>query len=80
MRKAMERTEGAGNFVIETWDGNPDAVDMLEGLGWRGVLDYHRMWIGGVVPDAQRRVGRRRGVCLLGLMLGRDRRRWTWGT
>jgi hypothetical protein len=34
-------------LVTEVWGGNPEAVQLFEGLGWIGVVvEYHRMWVG----------------------------------
>ncbi|KAF2401051.1 hypothetical protein EJ06DRAFT_556501 [Trichodelitschia bisporula] len=57
--KFPEQAKKAKSFVAETWLGNAHASSIFDsaGFAWVGV-DYHRMWLNGVVPEAQQAGGR----------------------
>jgi len=52
---AMKRVEKEeGTFIAEVWPQNPEAINVFEKAGWKYAgVDYHRMWLHGVVPKAQ---------------------------
>lgn len=59
LKTAMKRLEAEeGNLVVEVWGSNSAAVKIFEDAGWTHALDYHRMWIDGRVPDAQKPGGK----------------------
>jgi hypothetical protein len=55
LRSAMKRVEDRdGGFITEMWAANQQAAKTFKDFGWSDVgIDYHRMWLGGVVPKAQ---------------------------
>jgi len=55
LRTAMKRVEKEeGTFIAEVWSQNPEANAVFEGAGWRYAgMDYHRMWLNGLVPKEQ---------------------------
>jgi hypothetical protein len=59
LRSAMKRVEDRdGGFIAETWVPNAKAAEVFRDAGWKDVgIDYHRMWLGGVVPKAQAKGG-----------------------
>jgi len=60
LHQAMRRLESEdGNFIVEVWPQNEQAVKVFEEAGWSNVgIDYHRMWLNGVVPEPQRAGGK----------------------
>ena len=56
LRTAMKRVEKEqGTFIAEVWPQNPEANEIFEEAGWKYAgIDYHRMWLNGVVPMEQR--------------------------
>jgi hypothetical protein len=57
---AMNRlAESEGSMVAEIFGSNPNGRKVFEELGWSWAgLDYHRMWLGGRVPESQREGGK----------------------
>lgn len=55
LRNAMKRVEEQeGTFIAEVWPQNPEATKVFENAGWKYAgMDYHRMWLNGVVPKEQ---------------------------
>ena len=48
-----------GSFIAEVWGSNAEAVDVFEEAGWEySGMDYHRMWLGGRVPEQQQKGGK----------------------
>lgn len=60
LHQAMRRLEGAGGSLIaEIWAQNEVACKVFEEAGWTDVgVDYHRMWLNGKVPSAQKPGGK----------------------
>jgi len=60
LHQTMRRLEDAdGSYIAEVWPSNPDAVAVFEESGWEWAgVDYHRMWLNGVVPQAQQKAGK----------------------
>lgn len=57
---AMNRlTESDGSMIAEIFGSNSDGRKVFEALGWGwACLDYHRMWLGGRVPESQTEGGK----------------------
>ena len=60
LHQAMRRLESEdGSFIAEVWTQNHGAIAVFEESGWECAgLDYHRMWLNGIVPDAQQHGGK----------------------
>jgi hypothetical protein len=60
LHQAMRRLEADdGSFITEVWAQNEQACKVFEEAGWTNVgVDYHRMWLDGKVPEAQKPGGR----------------------
>lgn len=51
--------ESDGSMIAEIFGSNEDGRKVFEELGWEWAgLDYHRMWLGGRVPESQRNGGK----------------------
>lgn len=57
---AMNRlSESSGSMVAEIFGPNPQGRKVFEELGWAWAgVDYHRMWLNGVVPKEQAEGGK----------------------
>ncbi|KAF2434622.1 hypothetical protein EJ08DRAFT_606066 [Tothia fuscella] len=60
LRIAMRRLgDEDGTLAAEVWPNNPKAVQVFEDAGWEWAgLDYHRMWLDGKFPEAQKPGGK----------------------
>ena len=57
---AMNRlTESNGSMIAEIFGSNANGRKVFEELGWSWAgVDYHRMWLGGRVPESQQEGGK----------------------
>jgi Acetyltransferase (GNAT) domain len=55
LQAAMNELNGKpGSLIAEVWPGNPAAADVFTAAGWSEAgIEYHRMWLGGRVPQEQ---------------------------
>lgn len=60
LHRAMKNIEDSpGSMIAEIFGTNMQGRKVFEELGWAwSGLDYHRMWLGGRVPEEQREEGR----------------------
>ena len=43
-----EHIADQATLIAEVWCGNPEAENVFEDLGWKGIRsEYHRMWVDG---------------------------------